>query len=113
MKPTVIDRLRKAETSPAWNRVSAYVIMKGEDLAGKILVKHPKDGIGPLEVFVWDWTDPQRAAPIQYRRASGCGYDKLAAALDGIEFGDILFDNHPTDWKEQLREKGYSLVFVI
>lgn len=116
---TVYERLTAAEQSPAWDRARAYAIMKGAEYAGKILCKYPVDGMGPLEVFLWDWTnDPSNVGPngvreIQRGRASGCGYDKLAAALEGLKFGPLVFSDHPTDWKHQLREAGFELLNVL
>lgn len=113
---TVYERLRVAEKSPAWHRAGAYAIMKGTEYAGKILCKYPVDGMGPLEVFLWDWTEHASGGPsreIQRGRASGCGYGKLAAALEGLKFGPIVFADHPTDWKTQLREAGFELLNVL
>jgi len=105
----VYDRLRKTEASPAWDRCSAYVITaektRGE-IVGKILVAHPRDGMGPLHVFVWDWTDPENPREIQYGAARGCGYDKLSAALSGLWFGKQEFREN--DWKAGLHDQGYS-----
>lgn len=115
-KTNVFDRLRKAEQSPAWNRAGAYAIMRGSELVGKILCKYPTDGMGPLEVFLWDWSgdrDVTREDFIQRKTASGMGYDKLAAALSGLTFGEIVLRNHPTNWKDQIREAGYNLIQVI
>lgn len=111
MKTSIYDKLRAAEHSPAWDRASAYVIMHGADRAGQIKVKHPKDGMGPLEVFLWDWTSSGSIDDrgIQYGKASGMGYDKLAAALEGLKFGELIFKDHPTDWKHQLEEGGFTL----
>jgi hypothetical protein len=110
MKPSVYDKLRKAEQSSAWDRVAAYVILKDTEYVGKILCKYPKDCIGPLEVFLWDWVSLRE---IQYGRATGCGYDKLAAALDGLKFGDLTLSDHPNDWKHMLEEAGYTLIQAI
>lgn len=114
-KSSVYEKLRRAEQSPAWNRASAYVIMKGAEYVGKILCKHPLDGMGPLEIFLWDWTssDSIQRLGIQMARVTGCGFDKLAAGMDGLEFGGIKLKDHPTNWKDQLREAGYNLINVI
>lgn len=111
----VYERLRKAEESPAWNRASAYVIMRGAEYVGKILCKHPHDGMGPLELFLWDWTGENsiNKLGIQRARITGCGFDKLAAGMDGLIFGGIELKDHPTDWKTQLRDAGYTLLSVL
>lgn len=112
-KTSVYDKLRVAEESPAWNRVSAFIIMKGAERVGQIKCKYPADGMGRLQVFLWDWTNVDANRGIQYGYASGCGYDKLAAAVDGLKFGELTFSDHPTDWKEQLRKAGYNLLQAI
>lgn len=112
-KIDVYEKLRNAEKSPAWNRASAYVIMKGAEYAGKILCKHPLDGMGPLEVFLWDWSDNGPVPPIQYARVTGCGFDKLAAGMDGLKFAGIELKDHPIDWKQQLREAGFKILSVL
>lgn len=111
---TTYDKLKKAEVSPAWDRASAYVIFKRDKpgIVGKVLLKFPKDGMGPLEVFLWDWSDPSVAPDVQYGRASGCGYDKLAAALVGLTFAGIHFTDDK-DWKNELDEAGYLVQWVI
>ena len=113
-KTSVYERLRAAEASPAWNRASAYVIMKGAHYAGKILCKHPVDGMGPLEVFLWDWSSEKgEVPPIQHASVRGCGFDKLAAGMDGLKFGGIELKDHPTDWKKQLRDAGFEVLSVL
>lgn len=113
MKTSAIDRLRKAEQSPAWNRAGAYAIMRGAEYVGKILVKHPVDGMGPLEVFLWDWSDSNKPHEIQRGTASGCGYDKLAAALHGLTFAGITFDDHPHHWELSLKDAGFVVINVL
>lgn len=115
MKTSVYEKLKEAERSPAWERAGAYAIMRGADYAGKILCKYPKDGMGPLTVFLWDWTgeEVEGAREIQIGRASGCGYDKLAAALDGLKFGKLVLGDHPKEWKNQLHEAGFTLLNVL
>lgn len=83
-------------------------------MSGKILVKHSKDGAGPLEVFLWDWSDFKGRVPdIQYGRASGYGYDKLAAALSGLQFSGVTLQDHPKGWKESLKDAGYEYQQLI
>lgn len=111
-----IKALQAAEKSPAWNRVSAYVIIDqfgtGGDCNkfGKVKVIHPADGAGALKVFVWDCTGDNG---LQMGTASGYGYDKLSAAMCGIKFDDIEFTDHPTNWEMQLRQAGYTVIQAI
>lgn len=111
-KISVYDRLKKAEASPAWNRAGAYVILKDGQDVGRIKCKYPLDGMGQLDVFLWDWT-AQEPRNIQHGWARGCGYDKLSAALDGLQFGEIVFKENPTDWRDQLRKAGYNLIAAL
>lgn len=116
MKTSVFDKLRKAEDSPAWNRASANVILDKNQqgaatMVGKILVKHPKDGMGPLEVFLWDWTNIQTNRGVQEGRASGCGYDKLSAAMADMKFGSITIQEN--DWLGSIVKAGYQVRQVL
>jgi hypothetical protein len=118
-----IKALQAAEKSPAWNRVSAYVIIRPMALYdtsdkhasnlcynhGKIKVIHPADGMGSLKVFVWDCS----GNGIQMGAASGCGYDKMSAAMVNIKFDNIEFTDHPKNWEMQLREAGYTVIQAI
>jgi len=111
MKLSIYDQLRKCNKSPAWNRASAYVIMRGWELVGRINVARSKDGMGTLKVFLWDWTDKGANRSIQFGRASGCGYDKLASALSGMTFGSITLTEGY--WKTDLRDAGYNLIQAL
>ena len=102
--------LRKVEDGPAWDRASAYVILSPDHKSyGKIKIARPLDGMGPLHVFVWDC----KGTGLQYGKASGCGYDKLAAALDGLTFDGIKLQDHPLGWESQLREAGYEIIQAL
>lgn len=122
-----ISALQKVEQSPAWKRAAAYVIIPpvgllgpkyGDVLTGaklghlpygKIKISYPADGMGKLQVFVWDCIGND----LQYGWASGCGYDKLSAALAGLKFDNITFTDHPVNWEMQLREAGYTVIQAI
>lgn len=111
------------DSAPA-KRISAYVILnkpqKGRDLppiAGKILVLRSREGMGRLTVNLYDWAIPSEGSEVYYGWSTGCGYDKLSAALDGLKFGEHVFldlggDNLKT-WDEQLRAWGYDSRQVI
>ena len=106
-----LNAYRRCEKSPAWSRVSAYVIISPDGKGwGKIKAAWPSDGMGPLHVFAWDCSGDNG---IQYGKASGCGYDKLSAALVGIKWGDIVFTDHPVNWEIQLRKAGYTVVQAV
>ena len=75
--------LGKIENGLAWDRASAYVILAPDRRSwGKIKIARPKDGMGPLHVFLWD----TQGTGLQHGKASGCGYDKLAAPPDPPPF---------------------------
>jgi hypothetical protein len=86
-----IAALRTVENGKAWDRASAYVIVhpNGKQY-GKVKCAWPADGMGPLHVFMWDCN----GTGIQYGKASGCGYDKLTAALSGMTFDGITLRDH-------------------
>ncbi len=63
----------------------------------RIVTQYPKDGAGVLKVVVYDFgdgTDPQHSTQRFYATAGGCGYDKLAACLDGMTIGGVEVGNH-------------------
>ena len=101
-----VAALRRVENGSAWKRAAAYVIVKADHSWGKIKVAYPADGMGPLRVFLWDGIHG-----IQYGYASGCGYNKLAAALDGMMYGHIKFNEG--EWESQLRKDGYEVIQAL
>lgn len=63
----------------------------------RIVTQYPKDGAGTLKVVVYDFgngTDPQHSTDRFYATAGGCGYDKLAACLDGVTIGGVELGDH-------------------
>lgn len=100
------DAMRKAEKS-AWSRCSAYIILNKDGTYGKIKCAHPVDGMGPLHVFIWG------AVPSEmlYQRVSGCGFDKLQAALDHVVYQGVPLDNK-YGWETALREAGHTVIYV-
>jgi hypothetical protein len=105
-----INALRKAEQG-AFSRVRAYVILPQTFMGhyGKIKVSYPADGMGKVHVWFWDC----QGNNLQYGNASGCGYDKLSAALQGLKFDDIVFTDHPVNWEMQLRNAGYTVIQAV
>jgi hypothetical protein len=116
-----IEALQRAEKSSAFHRVAAFVIIPplgllghevderliaGPAPYGKIKVLYPADGAGKLQVWVWD----TQGNDIQYGKASGFGYDKLAHALKGMSYDAIVFEE---DWREQLRQRGYTVIQAV
>ena len=100
---------RKVEDGPAWKRAAAYIIVNNADAErwGKLKVAYPADGMGPLKAFLWCADE----GGIQYGYASGCGYNKLAAALDGMVFAGITLKDGT--WETQLREGGWRVIQAI
>lgn len=91
-----------------WNRAGCKVIMKDGEIKGKIKIAFPKDGAGTLRLFLWDFEND-----IQMGTAGGFGYDKISAALRGMNFKGIILQDHPENWEIQLRDAGYSVITVM
>ena len=106
-----LNALTAVEKGPAWSRAAAYIIPHPDRKRwGKIKVSYPKDGMGPLRAFVWDCEGNDG---LKYGSASGCGYDKLSAAMCGLKFDNITFSDHPVNWEIQLRKAGYEVIQAL
>lgn len=116
-----IKALQAAEKSPAWNRVSAYVVIApiqaNADLYkgnidvwkshGKVKVLFPTNGFGSgqgVKVFVWECLNDG----LQY--ATGYNLDK---AMASVTFDGITLKDDGSDWRRQLEEKGYTVIQAI
>lgn len=88
-KATVYDKNQKH-----FELVSAYAIVnsKGEQV-GLMNAKYPKDGVGKLYVYLHLFGSTMKVAT-----ASGCGYDKLGAALYK------LAKTYPQDQEKELNQ---------
>ena len=101
---------RRVEDGPAWKRVAAYVVLspapRHEKGYGIIRCAYPKDGMGPLHVFIWD----TKGGEIQYRSVRGCGYNKLDAAMDGAMWDGVKIGGN---WKAELYKRGYEVIQAL
>ncbi len=111
----------RIEDRPALNRAGVYAIhdQSTGKFAGKILFAHPKDGTGKLYVSMWDFT-PVAGREVQNGYATGYGYDKQSAALDGMTFGtanqEFTRDCDGTGMetvREQFAAHGYTLQWLV
>ena len=81
--------VKNIEERPAFQYAGVYVIHEKATgkYAGKILFAWPKSaGDGILYASMWDFTQ-KHSRDVQNGRATGGGYDKESAALDGMIFG--------------------------
>lgn len=101
--------VRKIEESSALRRAGAKVIInpKGQ-LCGTIKIAYPADGAGKLTVILHE-----HGHNAQIGTAGGYGYDKLSAALQGMEFAGIIFTDHPENWERQLHNAGFGVYGVL
>jgi hypothetical protein len=128
-KPTAAARFGKAVEAmfDHASRVNAYAILQPHTdprqiMAGKVLVKRPKDGAGRLHVVAWLPYGPEPGGmPIDETRhansAVGFGYDKAGAAMEGACFWSLR-DERPVrittaEWETTLREHGYQVEQLI
>lgn len=111
-----INAFRIAEKT-AFGRAGAYIAFRAKD--GKtetitIRVAYPKDGAGTLRVWVWGGTEL-----CHYGIARGYGYDKLSAALEGVEFGygipplQGIAGVGDSAWKAPLQDAGFTVVTAL
>jgi hypothetical protein len=109
---------KNIEDRPALNRAGAYVILDERNngkFAGKILVAYSRDGAGKLYAALWDFT-PEKGRDVQ----NGYGYDKLSAAISGMQFGtgdrEFILDCDRQGIgvaHAQFAEHGYILQWVV
>ena len=114
--------VKDIEERPALNRAGVYVVLdeKTGKFAGKILFAWPASaGDGILYAAMWDFT-PERSRDVQNGRATGGGYNKESAALDGMVFGtgdrEFKLDCDGTGMNAvtaQFKEHGYILQWVV
>lgn len=65
------------------------------DKVARICIQRPADGAGRLKVAVTDWGCRDDGNPTQFiGMASGFGYDKLTAALQGMTVGGVELGDH-------------------
>ena len=114
--------VKDIETRPAFQHAGVYVIHDKNTgaYAGKILIAWPKSaGDGILYAAMWDFT-PEKSRDVQNGRATGGGYNKESASLDGMTFGtgDREFTlkcdgTGMNDVTRQFDEHGYTLQWVV
>lgn len=105
MKNTNWTTARKITESPAFNRVSAYVILNpAGEICGTVKIQFPKDGAGKLTAILHE-----HGKEPQIGTASGYGYDKKSAALSGGKFGNVTLTDSGRDWTNQLQDAGYTV----
>ena len=99
--------MRHVEKMTGPNQTGVWAIRRNDKLVGKLIAKYPSSGDGVLHVNLWDWTE--ETGSVQYGKASGFGHDKLSAALTGLCFAGITFQDHPNNWKKMLLDNGFEI----
>lgn len=114
MKPAIYDQHDKA-----FNRVSAFVIVKDGERVATVAIKFPADGAGRLYAYVhWLGLEMVRGW------ANGYGYDKRSAAVSDActrmckagetpaaswPFTAALTCSDGTDWTRALEKAGFTV----
>lgn len=87
----------------AFSNVSAFVVMKGAELVGKVALKFPRDGAGRLYAYVHFF-----GMPMVRGFAGGYGYDKRTAAVeDAMKKIDPAYftpDDYGNNWEKERAE---------
>lgn len=95
--------VKRVDETKAGKAISAYVIMKGSKLIGKVQA-HFSEG-GTCTVNAWDFS-PKDETRYMSATASGYGYDKFTAAISGMVFDGKKLSNH-CGASLKLPKKGY------
>lgn len=107
--------MKRIDETQAAKQLSAYIIVDKEGkLVGKVHVYYSISGL-KTTVNAWDF-DPNRDDTFMSASASGGGYDKLSACLDGMTFmGHTLADNgkNQISGLDYLREQGFYVYQAI
>lgn len=103
----------------AFNRVSAYVVLRNGERVATVAFKFPADGAGRLYAYVhWIGTEMTRGS------ASGYGYDKRSAACanavskrvwaaddePALWFARALATDGGSEWDRRLRDAGFVVL---
>ena len=114
----------------AFDRVSAYVVLKDGERVATVALKFPQDGAGRLYAYV-HWI----GIPMVRAFASGFGYDKRTAALAAVArklsggtaemrrsvrdvaafdaFRAALAKDDGHDWTHQLEAAGFTVLQAV
>lgn len=116
-----IDAVKRMES--ATSRVRAAVVIDPINPAnwGRVVITYPADGVGVVRAVAW--LPGETGADDRYLRhtgrATGYGYDKATAAMDGAMIWNrktgeyVRLQDSGFDWAAQIRDAGYIVVNAV
>jgi hypothetical protein len=83
---------------------ASYAVIRDGKLYASVNFKFPKDGAGRLTAQYHVLGEK-----LMQGSASGYGYDKKTAALEGARFGEYTIQGNGWDWDRQLQDAGFEV----
>lgn len=107
----VTDKIRRLEKTA---NIAAWVILKDGKYAGRILQKY----LDRCTMAALDLSRPLHDEDGNHNRwqigwASGGGYNKATAVLDGMTFNGHTFTDEGKTWDAQLQDWGFEVIRAI
>lgn len=94
------------------SNVKAYIVLKGDRLVAKIILKYPRDGAGRLNAQAETWDEDRKHTNLR-GHADGYGYNKANTALSGLVLDGKEYSFGGKDWQHVLEADGYRVIQAV
>lgn len=87
-------------------RSKVECVFKDGKIVAEITTRYPTNGMGNVQVFVYDHTKAGFDSRWSYGAAQDCGYDKQAGALECLTVCGVRLSHN---WKQDLYGAGFDV----
>lgn len=105
------DKADRAIARVAKQCTAAVVMLNGR--TARVIFQHPRDGAGRLVVVVRESGSNGENKLPQTGSASGYGYDKMSAAIAGMDVCGHIMQDGGEHWDNELLRAGATIIRVL